>query len=131
MKPRKSLIAVGVGLSVMVIMAALPSTSEAQARFFIRPRPVYGFYSPGWYYWPSRPVFVAAPVTGDVKIDTHLKDASVYIDGGYAGVTAKLKHFSLQPGNHDIEVRDSANRMLYRERVRVLLGKTVEIKLST
>ena len=58
-----------------------------------------------------------------------MKNALVYVDGGYAGVTGKLKEFSLRPGNHDLEVRDSAGDMLYHNRVQVLLGKTIQIKL--
>jgi hypothetical protein len=60
-------------------------------------------------------VYVARPNLGEVKLNTHLKDAPVYVDGGYAGVTGKLKEFQLQPGNHDIEVRDFSGRTLFHE----------------
>src|SRR5579871_4819500 len=130
MKVRKSLI---VGLTLMFAIVALPQIGAAQ-RIFVRPYVGYGwgpafYYSP--YYYPAYygGVYAAAPRGGDVKIDTHLKDASVYVDGGFAGSTGKLKHFSLKSGNHDIEVRNTAGQTLFHDKVQVLPGRTVEIKL--
>ena len=76
----------------------------------------------------------ARRVRGVIDIVTYenapkLKESKLFSNGGYAGTTAKLKEFSLRPGNHIIEVRDSAGDMLYRNRVQVLLGKTTKIKL--
>jgi hypothetical protein len=118
----------------MVAMVALPQIGAAQ-RIVVRPYGYYGYYGAGWaptfyqpyYYYPR--VVVAAPRVGEVKIQTHLKDASVYVDGGFVGRTGTLKNFRLQPGNHDVEVRDQAGRMLFHDRVNVLVGRTVEIKL--
>jgi hypothetical protein len=64
---------------------------------------------------------------GYVKIKTDRKDASVYVDGGFADKVEKAKKFALRPGNHDIELRDSDGRMLFHERVAVLVGKTTEL----
>src|SRR5215469_406763 len=44
---------------------------------------------------------------GYVKIKTDLKDALVYVDGGFADRIEKAKKFALRPGTHDIELRDS------------------------
>jgi hypothetical protein len=63
---------------------------------------------------------------GEVKIETAVKGESIYVDGGYAGMTGKLKKFALRPGNHLIEVRDASGRDVF-ENVRVLDGRTVEI----
>ena len=41
-----------------------------------------------------------------------------------------MKKFSLRPGNHDIEVRDASGRSLFHERVQVLIGKTVDLKMN-
>jgi len=41
---------------------------------------------------------------GSVKLKTDLKDASVYVDGGFADKITKVKKFALRPSNHDIEV---------------------------
>ena len=67
---------------------------------------------------------------GYVKIKTDVKDAAVYIDGGYADRIDKAKKFALRPGTHDIELRDSDGRTLYRERVAVIVGKTTELKVG-
>ena len=100
--------------------------------------PAFGFgygYGPGWYYpgyYPGwGPAYaVARARMGEVKVITHLKDASVYVDGGFAGSTGKLKHFNLPSGNHDIEVRDPGGHTIYQEKVQVLLDKTTEIRLN-
>ena len=136
MKYQKLLLA---GLAVMMAIVALPQIGAAQ-RVIVRPYVAYGYgWAPVWYpgyyagyypgYYYARPVYAVAARGGDVKIDTHLKDASVYVDGGFAGTTGKLKHFGLQPGNHDIEVRNTAGQTLFKDRVQVIAGKTVDIKL--
>jgi hypothetical protein len=65
---------------------------------------------------------------GNVKIDTKIKNGSIYVDGGLAGATGKLKKFSLTAGNHDIELRDSSGQTALKETVQVIAGRTVEIK---
>ena len=61
---------------------------------------------------------------------THFKDASVYVDGGYAGVASKLKHFDLSPGNHNVELRDTAGKTLFQEQVQIIRGKTTEVHVD-
>lgn len=128
------------GLTLMLAIVLLPQVGAAQ-RIVVRPYGVYGYgwgpayYSP-YYYYPGyyypgyySGVYGVTPRGGDVKIDTHVKDASIYVDGGFAGSTGKLKHFSLQTGNHEIEVRNSAGQTLFHDKVQVLPGRTVDIKL--
>lgn len=67
---------------------------------------------------------------GYVKIKTDIKNASVYVDGGFADRIEKAKKFALRPGTHDIELRDSDGRTLLKERVAVLVGKTTELKVG-
>lgn len=142
MRIRKSLFTAAIALTLIMTMLDLPQATAAQRVVVVRPyrvyRPVWGptFYYPSWYYPYSYPysygwrqVYVAAPRTGTVKIQTRLKDAGIYVDGGFAGMTGKLKEFSLQPGNHDIEVRNDSGQTLFHERIQVLLGKTVEVRL--
>src|ERR1700720_2936555 len=45
--------------------------------------PGWGWYGSGWA--PYGYGYTAAPTTGSVKFETKMKDASVYVDGGYAG----------------------------------------------
>jgi hypothetical protein len=142
MRIRKGLFTAAIALTLIMTMLDVPQATAAERVVVVRPyrvyRPVWGptFYYPSWYYPYSYPysygwrqVYVAAPRTGTVKIQTRLKDAGIYVDGGFAGMTGKLKEFSLQPGNHDIEVRNASGQTLFRERVQVLLGKTVEVRL--
>src|SRR5438552_645886 len=79
------------------------------------------------YPYAYEPDYMAANF-GYVKIKTDRKDASVYIDGGFADKIEKAKKFALRPGNHDIELRDSDGRTLYREKVAVTIGKTTELR---
>jgi hypothetical protein len=67
---------------------------------------------------------------GYVKLKTDRKDGSVYVDGGFADKIEKAKKFALRPGNHEIEVRDSDNRTLFKERVAVIVGKTTELHVG-
>ncbi len=67
---------------------------------------------------------------GYVKLDTKIKDASVYVDGGFADKVKKAKKFALRPGNHDIELRDSDGRKIFQERVAVLVGKTTTLHVG-
>jgi hypothetical protein len=142
MRIRKGFFTAAIALTLIMTMLDVPQATAAQRVVVVRPyrvyRPVWGptFYYPSWYYPYSYPysygwrqVYVAAPRTGTVKIQTRLKDAGIYVDGGFAGMTGKLKEFSLQPGNHDIEVRNASGQTLFHERVQVLLGKTVEVRL--
>jgi hypothetical protein len=133
MKIRKGLLATTLGATVALAMAFVPQAS-AQRVVVVRPyvgyRVFYGpaFYGPRWVY--PGPAYVVGPATGDVKIDTKAKNDTIYVDGGYIGTTHDMKKFSLRPGNHDIEVRDASGYSLFHERVQVLLGKTVDIRMN-
>jgi hypothetical protein len=67
---------------------------------------------------------------GYVKLDSKMKDASVYVDGGYADKLEKAKKFALRPGTHNIELRDSDGRPIFKERVAVLVGKTTTLHVG-
>jgi hypothetical protein len=133
MSNRKTVV-VAVIAAASLALSTVPTASAAGVRFVVRPYygfgPYYGFYGPRWYPYYSGVYVPAAPATGDVKIDTHMKGGSIYVDGGFAGETTKLKKFALRPGNHEIEVRDASGYSVYRERVQVLVGKTTDIKLA-
>ena len=91
------------------------------------------FYDPFFYPYPygyPYPIDYMSEHYGYVKIKTDLKDAKVYVDGGFANRIEKAKKFALRPGNHDIELRDSDGRTLFRERVAVLVGKTTELHVG-
>jgi hypothetical protein len=67
---------------------------------------------------------------GYVKIKTDVKDAAVYVDGGFADQIKKAKKFALRPGTHDIQLRDSDGRKIFDEKVAVLVGKTTELHVG-
>jgi hypothetical protein len=85
------------------------------------------FYYP--YPYAYSPDYIATNF-GYVKIKTDLKDAVLYVDGGFADRVKKAKKFALRPGTHDIELRDSDGRILFQERVAVLVGKTTELRVG-
>jgi hypothetical protein len=130
MRFRKGFIAMGLAAALMMTVAAVPR-ADAGVRVFIRPG--FGFYGPGpgfgWYggAWGAPYGYVAVPAKGDVKIQAQIKGESIFVDGGYAGLTGKLKKFSLQPGNHQIEVRDASGKVLFQNTIRVIAGQTVDI----
>jgi hypothetical protein len=88
-----------------------------------------GFYGPAWVGpgWVGPYGYVYGPNAGSVKIESKMKDAAVYVDGGYAGTVAQLKNFHLRVGNHDIELRDPSGHSFYQERINVIGGKTIKI----
>ncbi len=67
---------------------------------------------------------------GYVKLETKDKDASVFVDGGFADKVAKAKKFALRPGNHTIELRDTDGRQVFSQRVAVLVGKTTTLHVG-
>jgi hypothetical protein len=116
---------------------AVPSMAQVVVvqRPWIGPRVVvrpyaYGAYWPGYYWGPGSywgPGYYAYPQTGKVEIETHLKEATVYVDGGFVGPVKKFKKFWLVPGAHNIELRDHTGHSIFNQRVSVVLGKTVEL----
>jgi hypothetical protein len=136
------------GIAMLVALTAVPCMAAHRAAVWPRivQRPViarpyapvivrpYFYNGPAWYGYPAAryyswaPAYVVGPITGEVKIETHLKHALVYVDGGYVGPIDKFKKFHLRPGNHDIELRDVSGATLFRQRVHVIEDKTTEIR---
>jgi hypothetical protein len=110
-------------IALLALVCIVPVAS-ARPRVFVGGYFGPGFYGPGWY---SPYGYAGGPVTGSVKIDTRMKDASVYVDGGFAGTVGELKTFHLRPGSHDIELRNHDGQSFYQERVDVLAGKTIKL----
>ncbi len=126
-----------IALVALLTLAPLAPNAAAQGRVVVVGRGFYGpgwygpgWYGPGWYgaYWG--PGYYGRPA-GDVKIVTKVKGDSIFVDGGYAGLTGQLKKFPLRPGAHMIEVKDQDGRQIYKQRVEVLLGKTTKVYLNS
>lgn len=86
----------------------------------------YGWYGPG-YYGPYAYAAYPTASVGKVKFDTKMKDARVYVDGGFAGTVHDLGTFPLRPGTHNIELRDPAGQTIFQQKVDVLAGKTIKL----
>lgn len=117
---------------VLLALAAVVPAASAHPRIFIGGYFGPAFYGPAYYGWYG-PVYVAPyaavpdPYVGKVKFDTKMKDAGVYVDGGYAGTVRQLGTFPLRPGTHNIELRDPSGHTIFQERVDVLVGKTIKL----
>ena len=102
--------------TLLVLAAALMtlapfSASAARVGVFVG-RPYFGgFYNPYWgaywgpYWGPYG--YTYAPNSGEVKLDTKVKDAQVFINGSYAGTTGENKSMHLRPGNYNLEIKDN------------------------
>lgn len=110
--------------------AQAPTAQPPRQRVVVvEPIRVFDPYFDYPYPYAYEPEYMAQNF-GYVKIKTDRKDASVYVDGGFADNIEKAKKFALRPGTHDIELRDSDNRILFHEKIAVLVGKTTELKVG-
>jgi ABC-type glycerol-3-phosphate transport system substrate-binding protein len=109
------------------VMALVPMTASA-ARVFVG---VGGYYGPGWYapywgpYWGPYGYY-GFPNAGEVKLDTKVKDAQVFINGAYAGTTKDNKTMHLRPGSYNIEIRENGQTP-FAQQVFVASGKTLHL----
>jgi hypothetical protein len=119
------------GLLVLAAAAMmLAPVSASAARVFIGGG---GFYAPYWGpYWApygyAAPYYAEGyyPSSGEVKLDTKVKDAGVYINGAYAGTTHDNKTMHLRPGTYQLEIKQGGATR-YSEKVIVAAGKTIHI----
>jgi hypothetical protein len=84
-----------------------------------------GWYGPAYgpyYYGP----YAAIPNAGQVKLQTKVKDAQVFVNGSYAGTAGQLKTMWLRPGNYAIELRAPGNAR-FAENVYVVAGKKITL----
>jgi hypothetical protein len=121
----------GLLLLTVALMALAPIGASAAVRgAVIVGRSYYGgFYAPFWGpYWGGYwgPAY-AYPNSGEIKLDTKVKDAQVFINGAYAGTTHQNKTMHLRPGNYNIEIREAGTTQ-FAERVYVVAGKTLHLE---
>jgi len=112
------------------LMSFAPTNASAAVRGFVgfgRPYYYSGWYRPYWGpYWGTYGSYYAHPNAGEVKLDTKVKDAQVFINGAYAGTTKQNKSMYLRPGSYNIEIR-GLGPSRYAERVYVVAGKTLHL----
>jgi PEGA domain len=123
---------------LLILTVALMTLAPVGAKAAIRGAVVFGrpYYSFGWYspfwgpywgpYWGGPYAYYNHPNSGEVKVDTPVKDAQVYIDGAYAGTTHENKTMHLRPGSYNIEIR-AGGQPHFSQRVYVVAGKTIHL----
>ena len=89
----------------------------------IRPWGYAPYYGPYGFSGPYGPYVY--PRAGEVKLDTKVKDAEVFINGAYAGTTGKLKSMWLRPNTYDLEIRHKPCTV--EERIYVVAAKTLHV----
>ena len=120
---------------MMLIAAAalmlLPLTAAARVRVGVF---VGGGFAPmGWYgygpFYGPYPygAFYGAPNAGQVKLDTSVKAAEVFVNGAYAGTAGKLKTMWMRPGTYTLELRAPGGEQ-FSEKIYVMAGKTLHVE---
>ena len=115
------------GLLILAVslMTMAPVSAPAAVRAFVTMGPSYygGYYRP---YWSPGYGYYVAPNAGQVKLDTKVKDAGVFINGAYAGTTHDNKTMHLRAGTYNIEIREAGD-VRFTEKVYVVAGKTLHL----
>jgi len=113
----------------LLALAVMVPAASAHTRVFVGGYFGPAFYGPAYYGWYG-PVYAypaPTPNVGKIKFDTKMKDAAVFVDGGYAGTVRELGTFPLRPGSHSIELRSSDGQTIFQQKVDVLAGKTLKL----
>ena len=115
-------------LAAAAVSFVAPMTASA-ARVFVGVGPGW-CWGPYWGgpYWggPYYGAYYYHPYGGEVKIDTKVKDAQVYVNGAYAGTTHDNKTMHMRPGSYNIEIREAGHTQ-FAEKVYVAQGKTIHL----
>jgi hypothetical protein len=120
----------GLCIAAAVVMSVVPMVAEPAA--FAVGHPYYGWYSPFWGpYWGFGPgywgPYYAQPDAGEVKLETKVKTAAVFINGSYAGTTKHNREMYLRPGSYSIEIKEGG-RTRFAQKVYVVAGKTLKLR---
>jgi hypothetical protein len=112
-------------LTGVVLIALLPTTALGRGVVVVGPAFGPGWYGPYYGMYPYGPY--GAPNAGQVKLDTKVKDAEVYINGSYAGTVGQLKTMMMRSGNYDISIR-APGRAHFEQHIYVVAGKTLKLQ---
>lgn len=117
-------------LILVAALATLVPVSASAAGFVVVGRPYYGgWYAPYWGpYWGYGYGYgyYAFPNSGEVKLDTKVKDAQVFINGSYAGTTHENKTMHLRPGTYNLEIKEGGTTQ-FAQKLYVAAGKTIHL----
>jgi hypothetical protein len=119
----------GLLILTVALMTMAPIGASAAIRgMVVVGGPVYGgWYAPYWgSYWGPYYGYGYYPNSGEVKLDTKVKDAQVFINGAYAGTTHDNRTMHLRPGDYNIEIRENG-QVPFAQEVYVAAGKTLHL----
>jgi hypothetical protein len=129
---KKTFLALVAGLAML--MLPVPGSAAFRGGFrggvFVGGPGYWGGWGPGYYSGPGYYPYgygYYAPNSGEVKIDTPVKTAEVWINGSYAGTVKEAHTLHLRPGNYDVQIREGG-RTLFTQNVFVAPGKTMHLK---
>ena len=101
--------------------------------------PYWGGFWPGIYATPSiyMPFYYPGYLNenarrsrlGEIRLKVEPRNASVFVDGAYAGSAENLKTFWLEPGAYDLKIEVSETSSFNR-RIYVLSGKTLKVDVN-
>lgn len=115
------------------LMLLVPSSAPAAIRGYGGGRAFIGGGYWGGGYWgpygygPYGGGYYAYPNTGEIKLDTKVKDAQVFINGAFAGTTQENKKMHLRPGSYNLEIRHGGQTQ-FAQKVYVAAGKTLHLR---
>lgn len=127
----------GLLILAAALMTLAPMSASAAGRIFVG-RPYFGGYyggwgwGAGWYspfwgpYWGPYGYSYGYRNAGEVKLDTKVKDAQVFINGAYAGTTHENKSMYLRPGSYNVEIREGTVTP-FNQKIYVEAGKTLHL----
>jgi hypothetical protein len=118
----------GLLILAAALMTMAPVNASAAVRFFVGGPAVYGgWYAPYWGpYWGPYGYSGYYPNSGEVKLDTKVKDGQVFIDGAYAGTTKDNKTMHLRPGQYNLEIRENGATP-FAQQIYVSAGQTLHL----
>ena len=122
----------GLWIAAAALMSVAPMVAQPVRGPVAVGRPYYGWYDPFWApYWGYGPGYwgpiYGQPNAGEVKLETKVKTADVFINGSYAGTTKHNRSMYLRPGSYTIEIREGG-RTRFAEKVYVVAGKTLKLR---
>ena len=108
------------------VILSCQTVAWGRVAVFVGPRIGYGgWYGPAYGPYAYGPYAVGTNA-GQVKLETKVKDAQVFVNGAFAGTAGKLKTMWLRPGNYTIEMR-APGMARYAEKIYVVGGKKITL----
>jgi hypothetical protein len=115
-------------LAGVALMVMLPMMGAARGSVGVFGGPAIG-YGPGYGYYPEYYAWspmAAIPNAGEVRLDTKVRDAEVFINGSLAGTSGHLKTMYMRAGAYDVQIREPG-RAPFEQKIYVVAGKVIKL----